>query len=160
MFFNKYLLPSAQTFHDKHSKALKLPLDDQPKSFNFSSASSTTSSSTSSLGSNFEALNSSPRSHLSNPDETTSPNNSTENVSPLDALLHLANSTFTNNMTSHFGSKIMEEASILNSINNLRKNSGTFGNEENGLIGIMNFTIRISGSSFILLSNRYLTIKC
>ena len=152
MIFNKYLLPSAQTFQDKHSKVLKLSHDDQLKSFNFSSASSTTSSSTSSLTSNFETINSSPRSHLSNSEETTSPNNSTENVSPLDALLHLANTTFTNNMTSHFGSKMMDEASILNSFSNFRKNSGNFGSEENGLIGMLNFcfffTTRSDGSSF------------
>jgi len=76
-------------------------------------------------------LNSSPRSFLSNSDDTTglSGVNSCENVSPLDALLHLANTTFTNKMAQ----QIKQEEAVL--MSSFKKSPNMYTSDENGQLG-------------------------
>ena len=107
------------------------------------SSSATSSSSTSSSSTPHDVLNTSPRSLLSNSSESDSTSSSTTNsasestVSPLDALLHLANSTFTANNSSHFhghrpGSGDIEPPLLAN-IYKLKKS--LYASDENGLLG-------------------------
>jgi hypothetical protein len=100
--------------------------------------------SNSNSSSSSEVLNTSPRSLLSNSEsESASSVNSTENVSPLDALLHLANSTFTGHFQrsaqqGHEGSiepSQQQQALILNNIYKLKKHAMYVNDENNGLLG-------------------------
>lgn len=148
LLLNKYLptSPAAQHHPQKHQHqptSKRLSSEDIPHHHNFTQKQALSNSTLSSSSTSSDMLNTSPRSLLSNSDESASSSNSAENVSPLDALLHLANSTFTSHFQHGHGQRHDTEASqqqqhqalLLNNIYKLKKHGMYVNDENNGLLG-------------------------